>query len=233
MRNAKRSFVACSRLERVVPVTLPSLIQSRAATSELANRILGTGYRFGCIENVILMEGRQNDHAVGISSHQISRSHSDVPNGYRNLSRLELHPVLTRSHPVTAGKNRIPELTTQGDVATDPIYHRARQASSVRNLGEDIAPHRDILAPAVIENENRTGSNIIDIVPNSPRRLRGWAVQESEGAPRHAKLLGSRLNLRTLPVDAQLIECIAQGGAVESRGALYVDIGCHRPSISS
>jgi hypothetical protein len=214
-------------------MTLPSLIQPGAAASELSNRVLGTGYRFGCIENVIFVEGRQNNHAVGISSHQISRSHSDVPNGYRNLSRLDLHPVLTRSHPMTAGKNRIPELTTQGDVATDPIYHCARQASSMRNLGEDIAPHRDIFTPAVIENEDRTGSNIVDIVPNGPRRLRGWAIQESEGASCRAKLLGSRLDLRALPVDSELIECIAQGGAVESGGALYVDIGCHRPSISS
>ena len=92
------------------------------------------------------------------------------------------------------------------------------------NLREDIAPYRDIVAPAVVEHHDAAGRHVVDIVTDRTRRTGGWPIQQRVGAARKAKLWIERRNAVALSGDAAAIERVAERGGVQSGGAPEIRI---------
>src|SRR5579863_2231853 len=121
---------------------------------------------------------------------------------------------------MSARKHRISELATESDVATDSVYDCAGNPPTMSDLRQDVSPHCDIFTAPVVEHDNRSGGNVIDIVAYRTSRLGGRPVKKREGSSRQPELIGTSLNPGTLPVDSKAIQCIAQRCAVE-RGCTF------------
>ena len=58
----------------------------------------------------------------------------------------------------------VAQLQAQRYIAIDAIDHGARDAFAVGNFGQDVTPHRGVVAPAVVEHDDTAGVHIVDVI---------------------------------------------------------------------
>src|ERR1700741_4107557 len=94
----------------------------------------------------------------------------------------------------------------------------------MRNLREDIAPDRHIVATAVVEHHDAARCYVVDIVTDRTGRIGGWPIQQRVRSANKTKLRIERGNALALPCNAAAIEGIADRGGVEPGSAPEVCI---------
>jgi hypothetical protein len=220
-------------LKPVVSKLTASLIKAGALSSESANCIFGSRNFLSGVKDGILMGDGQNHYAVGIAAHKIAWCDSDRTDRNRDSSGFHLHTILARSHPLSARKHWISELATQRDIAADPVDDGSGDPSTMGDFRQDIAPYRRVFPAAVVEDDNQSGRNVIDIVAHRTSRLRCRSIKQRESSPRQSELIGSSLDPGALPVNPESVECIAQRCAVERGSTFNISFLFHRFNISS
>jgi len=91
-----------------------------------------------------------------------------------------------------------------------------------RRCAMDVSPHGRVLAAAVVQHDNRSGRDVVDVVADSPRGRAGRTVQNRERPARHPEPVIERLDVQALTGDAQPVQRVADGGRVEFRRALNI-----------
>jgi hypothetical protein len=134
---------------------------------------------------------------------------------------------------MSARKHRVAELATERDVATDSVYDCSGNPSTMSDLRQDVSPNCYIFTAPVVEDDNRSGRNVIDIVAYRTSGLGCRPVKKREGSSRQPELVSTSLDPGTLPVDSKAIQCIAQSCAVERGCTFNISVLIHRFSISS
>ena len=175
-------------LQLVVAVLRAGLAEADAAAHRFADRVFGGLDVLRGGEHLVLLLLRDHHDAVGVAAHQVARAHAHVADVHRDLRRLDLHAVLAGAHPGIAAEDGVAQLQAQGDVAVDAVDDRAGDALAVRHLGQDVAPHGDVVASAVVEHDHAARRHVVDVVAHRAGRRAGWAVLESPGAAGHAEL---------------------------------------------
>src|SRR5437868_3844546 len=105
-----------------------------------------------------------DDHAIRIATDQVAGAHAHVADVHGHAGGLHLHAILAGPHPAVPGVNRVAELEGQGRVAVDSVDQGAGNSLDVRDLGEDVAPHGRVLAPAVVQHDHAAGRNVVDVI---------------------------------------------------------------------
>ena len=209
------------------------LMETRSAPGKFTNGTLGVGYGVGRIQHRIFMECRYHDDTVRISPHKIAWKNTHPANGYGHLQAVDLHAVLSRSHPMRACKNRVAILAAKRDIAADAIDHRPTQLPTKGDLCENIAPHGAILPATIVQHQDHPGRHIVDVVAHRAGRLGGRLVSDRECATGQLEVLPARRDFRALSRDPQPIERIAQGRAIERFQSLLILLGIHEDNMLS
>src|SRR5438067_3298159 len=92
--------------------------------------------------------------------------------------------------------------------------------------GQDVSPDRGVLAPPILEHQNRSGRYIVDVIAYRARRLAGGSVENRVGAPSQSKMMIERLNSETLSGDPKPFHGVAERRRVQPGRALDVLILC-------
>jgi hypothetical protein len=114
------------------------------------------------------------------------------------------------------------------NVTADAVDHGTSQAATMRDLGQNVAPDRDVLATAVIEYDHFTLTNIIDVVADRAHRDARRAIKKGPRTPCEAELRIPRRNSPALSHDPQPVQRVAQGGRLQPRSPRNVRILTHR-----
>src|SRR5438034_6469390 len=101
-----------------------------------------------------------DDHAICIATDQVAGAHTHVADVHRHAGGLHLHAILTGPHPAVPGVNRVAEFERQGRVAVDSVDQGPGNSLEACDLGEDVAPHGRVLAPAVVQHDHAAGRNL-------------------------------------------------------------------------
>src|SRR5581483_910292 len=94
------------------------------------------------------------DDAIGIPAQDIALLHARIADVDRSAQGFHLYTILAGAHRIAAAVDGISELARQVRIAARAVDHRARDAPAIRDPRENIAPHRGVLAPAVIEHND-------------------------------------------------------------------------------
>jgi hypothetical protein len=87
---------------------------------------------------------------------------------------------------------------------------------------EDVSPHRRVLASAVVENHDATGFDLVDVITDRARRLPCWPVEDRERPAGHAEAWIERLDVQTLPRDAESIQRVTDRRRVKPGRAFKI-----------
>jgi hypothetical protein len=133
---------------------------------------------------------------------------------------------------VAAAEDGIPQRAAERGVAARAVDDRARDAPTVRDVGEDVAPDRGILAATVVQDHDMSRRHLVDVVADGPGRRGRRSIEDRVRAPRQPERVVERLEAEALTGDAQAVEGVAERCRVERRRALQVAVA-HRRSIVS
>jgi hypothetical protein len=200
----------------------PRIIQARTLARSVTNMRLCRGDFFSNDKHLLCVLCRQYDDTVGIPTQQISRLDADIADVDGSPNGHYLNAVFAGSHPVSAAVNRIAEFTAQGNVTIDAVDHGAGERTPMGDFGQDVAPHRGIFAPFVVQGDHAARRDIIDVIAHRARRHRGGAVEQRECAAGHLEIGATGEDTATLTRDGEPVQGVAQSGGVQSRGSLYL-----------
>ena len=206
---------------------MPRLGEGLALVDGGADLLLDRVDLLGGRQDGLLVRLRNHHDAVGIAAQQVPGMDARVADVDDRVDRLHLHAVLPRAHRVAAAEDRILQLAREVRVAAGAVDHRAGDAPPVSHPGQDVAPHRRVLAAAVVEHDHAPRLDIVDVVADSPGRLAGGPVQNRERTTGHAETRVERLDVQTLAGDAQSIERIADRCRVESGRTIEIVVVRH------
>src|SRR6185437_3445350 len=126
-----------------------------------------------------------------------------------NLRRIQLHAVFPRAHRVASAVDGIAKFQAQRSIATSAVNHSSCKSAPVRNFGQDVSPHRGVLASTIIDHHNGTRRHVIDEFAHRASWLSYRTIEHRECAPSEAKARVARLDVQTLSGDAQPIKRVA------------------------
>jgi hypothetical protein len=178
----------------MVAEDLSDLVQPLPPSDGGPNRLLGLVNLFGDRENPLLMRPWKDHHAVGIAHEQVASGHPRLSDRYGYIEGLDLDTILAGAHPMPAREDRIPQGPAQMNVTADAVDHSTSQAAPMRDLGQNVAPHGDVLATTVIEYYHFTLTDIIDVVADRANRDAWRAIKKGPRTPYEAELRIPRRN---------------------------------------
>jgi len=95
-------------------------------------------------------------------------------------------------------------------------------AAAVRDFGQDVAPNCCIGPATVVEDDHAAGRHVVNEVTNGARGRSSRAIENRERTASHAEGWIPGLDLRALTVQAQAIQCVAEGRRLQFRCARNV-----------
>src|SRR5581483_2420316 len=202
-------------LELVVSELAPGLGEGLAFFNGAADLVFHGVDLFGNFENFVFVRARNRDNAIGVTAQQIAGMDTGVAYIDRAVRRFHLDAVFARAHGVTAAIDRITEFVRERHVAAGAIDHGPGDAARVRYPSQDVSPNGGVFTAAVVEHDDVSGRNIIDVIADRTGRFAGRAIENCESAARQAKAVIQRLNSQALAGDAEPVHGIAERRGIE------------------
>jgi ABC-type hemin transport system ATPase subunit len=144
-----------------------------------------------------------------------------------SLRAGEVHALMGENG---AGKSTLIKVLTgaeQRDSGTVELAGAPIEVHDTALVGDprqNVAPHRRILASAVVQYHDAPGPHIVDVVADRAGRVAGGPVEDRERAPGQPEARVERLDVEALAGDAEPIERIADRRRVELGRPHQVDI---------
>src|SRR5688500_2516721 len=174
-------------LQLVISEELARLGERLAVVDGRADLLLDGVDLFGGGKHRLFVRARDDEHPVRVAAQQIAWGDARVANRHRAIHRLDLHAVLAGAHGVAAAVDRIAKLAREVRVAAGAVDDRSGHAATIRDPGQDVAPHGGVRAPAVIEHHHVARLDIVDVIADGAGRIPRGAVEDRERAARHAE----------------------------------------------
>jgi hypothetical protein len=115
----------------------------------------------------------------------------------------------------------VPQLSGERGIPADPVYDRATETASMRDLRQDVAPNGGVISTVICENDNASIGHFVDVIAYGAGRIRRGPVLDSECAtdqPESGIQWGDSI---TLADNTQPIEGITDRCRIQRRHAIY------------